>query len=141
VAGSDVEGNTQVSRLPRLSLTPLLLAAAALTIGYFVLTTARNVYHNHQLAQEEAAIRRDIAQLDRDHAQLIAVRDYLKSDEYIEYNARRVLGLVKPGETLVVVSNSAPAPIATATPPLTTAEGGAWWKELFAPAIAPTATP
>ena len=141
MAGSDSEGNANVSRLPRLPLMPLLLAAAALTISYFVVTTARNIYHNHQLAQEETAIRRDIAQLDRDHQQLVAVRDYLKSDEYIEYNARRVLGLVRPGETLVVVSNNAPAPIATATPPLSPADGGAWWKDLFAPAVAPTATP
>ena len=139
--GSDTEGNAKVSRLPRLTLTPLLLAAAALVAGYFVVTTARNIYHNHQLAQEETAIRRDIARLDRDHKQLVAVRDYLKSDEYIEYNARRVLGLVKPGETLVVVSSNAPAPLATATPPLSPAQGGAWWKDLFAPAVAPTATP
>jgi cell division protein FtsB len=137
----DVEGNAKVSRLPRLSLTPLVLAAAALVIGYFVVTTARNIYHNHQLAQEESAIRRDIAQLDSDHAQLVAVRDYLKSDEYIEYNARTVLGLVRPGETLVVVSSNAPAPLATPTPPLAPAQGGAWWKDLFAPAIAPAATP
>ncbi len=136
-----MEGNAQVSRLPRLSLMPLLLAAAALTIGYFVVTTARNIYHNHQLAQEETSIRRDIAQLDRDHQQLVAVRDYLKSDEYIEYNARRVLGLVKPGETLVVVSSNAPTPAATATPPLSPAQGGAWWKDLFAPSAAPTPTP
>jgi len=130
-----------VSRLPRLSLTPLLLAAAALVVGYFVVTTARNIYHNHELAREETAIRRDIAQLDRDHEQLVAVRDYLKSDEYIEYNARRVLGLVKPGETLVVVSSNGPAPMVTATPPLSPAQGGAWWKDLFAPAVAPTPTP
>ena len=136
-----MEGNAQMSRLPRLSLMPLLLAAAALTSGYFVVTTARNIYHNHQLAQEEASVRRDIAQLDRDHQQLVAVRNYLKSDEYIEYNARRVLGLVKPGETLVVVSSNAPAPPATATPPLSPAQGGAWWKDLFAPAIASTPTP
>ncbi len=83
MAGSESEGNAKVSWLPRLSLMPLLLAAAALTISYFVVTTARNIYHNHELAQEETAIRRDIAQLDRDHQQLVAVRDYLKSDEYI----------------------------------------------------------
>ena len=132
-----MEGNATVSRLPRLSLTPLLLAAAALVVGYFVVTTARNIYHNHQLAQEEASVRRDIAQLDRDHQQLVAVRDYLKSDEYIEYNARRVLGLVRPGETLVIVSSNAPD--ATATP-LAPSDGGAWWKDLFDPAQTPAPT-
>jgi hypothetical protein len=35
-----------------------------------------------------------------------AVRDYLKSDEHIEDIARRILGLVRPGETLVVVSGA-----------------------------------
>jgi len=66
------------------------------------------------------------------------VRDYLKSDEYIEYNARRVLGLVRPGETLVIVSSNAPATDATATP--FSPDGGAWWKDLFEPAPTPAPT-
>jgi cell division protein FtsB len=131
-----------VSRLPRPPLTPLLLAAAVLAIGYFVATTARNVYQNYQLGQEETQVRRDIAQLDRDHQQLVDVRDYLKSDEYIEYTARRTLGLVLPGETLVVVSSSqSAAAIAAATPEPPRASTGEWWKDLFAPAIAPAPTP
>ena len=131
-----------MSRLPRPPLTPLLLAAAVLVIGYFLATTARNVYHNYQLGQEESQIRRDIAQLDRDHQQLVAVRDYLKSDEYIEYNARRVLGLVRPGETLVVVSSSqSAAAIASATLEPQRESSGEWWKDLFAPAVAPAPTP
>ena len=139
VTGVGVEGNAQVSRFPRPSLMPLLLACAGLIIIYFTVTTARNIYHNHQLAQQEASLRRDIAQLKSDHQQLIAIRDYLQSDEYIEYNARRVLGLVKPGETLVVVSSDATASAASPTPlPMS----GQWWKDLF-PAVtpAPTTTP
>ena len=128
-----------MSRLLRRPLTPLLLAAALLAIGYFVATTGRNVYYNYQLGQEESRIKSDIAGLDGDHQQLVAVRDYLKSDEYIEYTARRVLGLVRPGETLVVVSGSQSAvpPATPAAPPAT----GEWWKDLFAPAVAPAPTP
>jgi cell division protein FtsB len=109
---------------------PLLACAAVLAIGYLGYTTSRYVIHNYQLHQDEAQIRRDIAQLDRDHAQLVAVRDYLKSDEYVEDVARRILGLVRPGETLVVVSG---APAAAATPgPLAQHTAGAeWWKDLF----------
>jgi cell division protein FtsB len=138
-----LEGNTTVSRLPRPPLTPLLLAAAVLTIAYFLASAGRNVYHNYQLGQEESQVRKDIAALDRDHAQLAAVRDYLKSDEYIEYTARNTLGLVRPGETLVVVSSSQAPPVLAATPGPQRAANGEWWKDLFAPAIAPApaATP
>jgi len=38
----------------------LLLAAAVLAVGYFVFTSARYVYNNYRLRQEEAQVRRDI---------------------------------------------------------------------------------
>jgi hypothetical protein len=41
---------------------------------------------------------------------LTALRDYLNSDEYIEWVARRELGLVGPGETgIIVLSEPTPA--------------------------------
>ena len=46
-----------------------------------------------------------------------AVRDYLKSDEHIEDIARRILGLVRPGETLVVVSGALSAASLRRPPP------------------------
>ncbi len=132
----------RVSRLPHPPLTSIVLAAALLAIGYFVLTTTRYVIHNYQLHQDESQVRRDIAQLDRDHAQLVAVRDYLQSDEYIEYTARSILGLVRPGETLVVVSSSQTAPpAATPAPDPQRTPASAWWKDLFDPAVSPTPAP
>jgi cell division protein FtsB len=125
-------------------MTTLLLAAALLASGYFVVTTGRYIYHNYRLHQDQAQIRRDIAQLDRDHEQLVAVRDYLKSDEYIEYTARRILGLVRPGETLVIVSSSETAPPAATPPPdPQRTPASEWWKDLFVPPadLAPTPTP
>jgi len=124
-----------VSRLPHLPLTPLLVCAAVLTVTYVSFTTWRYVAHNYRLHEEETQLRRDIAELNREHAQLVAVRDYLKSDEYVEYVARNTLGLVRPGETLVIVSGSAPTP-APAEPEGTPTPAGAatsepWWRELF----------
>ncbi len=131
-----------MSRLPHLSLSSLLLGAAALAIGYLVFATARNVAHNYQLHHQESDIRAQIAQLDRDHRQLVAVRDYLKSDEYVEQVARRVLGLTRPGETLVVVSSSDSVPQGTPTPLPARTAGEPWWKELFVqPDAAPTSQP
>jgi cell division protein FtsB len=107
---------------------PILAGIALLAIAYLGFTTARYVIHNYQLRGDERALRAELDQLDRDHEQLAATRDYLKSDEYIEYIARRILGLVRPGETLVVVSANTPA--ATATP-LPGNLATSWWKQLF----------
>lgn len=114
-------------RLPHLSLTPLLLGLALIAAGYLGITTVRYVVRNYQAHQEERALGNELRQLDEDRAQLSATRDYLKSDEYINYIARRILGLVRPGETLVVVAGNEPA--ATATPASQRAEP--WWKQLF----------
>jgi len=135
--GLDTEGCQSVPRLPRLPLTTLLVGAAALVAAYLVFTTVRDVVRNYQLSDEKAALRREIAGLDVENQQLTAVRDYLESDEYVEYVARSVLGLVRPGETLVVVSGTSPAPGPTAAPS-PAAGGDEWWKELF---IIPQATP
>ena len=135
-----------MSRVPHLPLTPLVIGAAALAITYLGFTTARYVVHEYSLSEDQAQLRREINQLDRDHQQLIAVREYLKSDEYIDDVARRVLGLVRPGETLVVVSSSAPPrpaapPAATAPSPVRT-PAAEWWKDLFVqPAPLPTPVP
>ena len=68
----------------------------------------------------------------REHAQLIAVKDYLDSDEYVEYVARNTLGLVRPGETLVVVTGTdAPAPTVTVVGEGTRTGSEPWWWELF----------
>ena len=138
------EGGFGVSRLPHLPLTPLVIGAAALAITYLGFTTTRYVVHEYNLREDQALLHRQIGQLDRDHAQLVAVRDYLKSDEYIEDVARRVLGLVRPGETLVVVSSSAPptavAPHVAVTPGPARASPG-WWKALFVQPALPTPAP
>lgn len=129
-----------MSRLPHLSLTRLLLAFALLAAGYLGVTTGRYVITNYQARGEEAALRAELRQLDEDHGQLTAVREYLRSDEYIEYVARRILGLVRPGETLVIVDGADPVPTATPEADSVPTAAGAWWKDLFV-VPAPTAAP
>jgi hypothetical protein len=105
--------------------------------GFLALSIVRNAVRNYQLHQEERALRLELEELAADREQLTAVRDYVESDEYIEDVARRVLGLVRPGETLVIVSGTEPE--ATPTPGDVTAPARSWWEELFvAPAPAPT---
>lgn len=130
-----------MSRLLRLPLTSLLVGAVALIAVYFAYTTARYVVNNYQLRQQERQARADIARLDQDRQQLTAVRDYLKSDEYVEDVARRTLGLVMPGETLVIVSGTSPTPEPTATPGARATPQPPWWKQLFEPSGTPLPLP
>jgi cell division protein FtsB len=100
-------------------------------VGYLSFTTVATALKSHGLAQDEQSVRREIAELDRQHDELVAVREYLSSDEYIESVARRVLGLVKPGETRVIVSSpdaDSEQPAVEATP-----AAGTWWESLFGP--------
>ncbi len=123
---------------PHIPFVPLIVAGALLIVGFLALSTGRNVVHHYQLRQDERDLRAELRQLDADAEDLAAVRQYLESDEYIEDVARRVIGLVRPGETLVIVAGSEPV----ATPTLVTSLGQPWWKTLFiAPVAAPTPEP
>lgn len=133
------EGSITVPERPHLPLLPLILAAALLAAGFLALSITRNAVHNYQLRQDERDLRAELRQLDADREQLTAVHDYLESDEYVEDVARRVLGLVRPGETLVVVSGSAAPAASTASAPGPSL-ARPWWKDLFL-APEPAATP
>lgn len=129
-----------MSRQPHLSILPVVLIVAALIAGYLAFSTGRYLIQNYQLRGEERALRNEIADLDRQRVQLEAVRLYLDSDEYVEQIARRVLGLVRPGETLVIVNSTVPSPEPSPEPLGT--PGARWWEALFyAPEPAPEATP
>src|SRR5688572_5333373 len=85
----------------------LLLVAALVVVGYLCFSAGTNLLHSYRLASDEARLRENIERLRRQQDQLIQIRDYLRTDEYVEFMARRVFGLVKPGETLVIVDSPA----------------------------------
>jgi cell division protein FtsB len=129
-AGGVSEGEDAESLLGR-SVPRIILIAAAVVVGYLSFTTVATALKSHGLAQDEQSVRRELAVLDRQHDELAAVREYLSSDEYIEGVARRTLGLVKPGETRVIVSSpdaDTEQPSAAPTP-----AAGTWWESLFGP--------
>ena len=118
-------------RLPRLSLPRVVLLLAALVVGYLLFSVASDVLLSHRLDRDEQRLQQEIVELRRHQRELEAIREYLRTDEYVEGVARRVLGLVGPGEMLVVVSSSAP----TATPESSASERGdrPWWEALYGP--------
>lgn len=113
-------------RLPRFSATRLILLAAAFMVVYFLATGAANFVRSHQLSQEESSLQSQIGEFESRYERLVALEQYLESDEYIEAIAREQLGLVKPGETAFIAIPTQPSPALE--------EGAAtdlWWEVLI----------
>ena len=118
-------------KLPRLSLARVVFVAATLVVGYLVFTAAGELFLSQQLEREEQRLQRDVARLQRQQVELEAIREYLKTDEYVEGVARHTLGLVRPGETLVIVSSTVPP---TPMPDgFAQEDGRRWWEALYEP--------
>ncbi|HUF54731.1 MAG TPA: septum formation initiator family protein [Dehalococcoidia bacterium] len=115
-----------LKRLPRLSASQIVLAAAAVMVVYFLASGAFNVVRSQQLNSQENRLQAEITDLQTRYERLTALEQYLNSDEYIEIVAREQLGLVKPGETAFLVVPTQPSPVS--------AEGAAsdlWWETLI----------
>jgi cell division protein FtsB len=96
------------------------LAVAA----YFLFAAGNNALHSYRLATDETRLRQEVEALMSEKDQLLQIRDFLRTDEYIEFMARRVFGLVKPGESIVIV-DAPPDPEAFED------EKQTWWQRLF----------
>jgi cell division protein DivIC len=110
-----------------------MLALAALVVGYFVFSAVGDTLLSRDLNQQEQALRDEIDTLEGQRSDLEAIRDYLRTDEYIEAVARRVLGLVRQGETLFIVSSSTPPAPTPDHPETIEPDERLWWEQLFEP--------
>ena len=96
-----------------------MILATAVVVVYFIFTAASNTIQAIQIGEDESRLNQDVDNLAERYDQLTALRDYWKSDEYIEWVARQELGLVRPGELgIVVISAATPTPPAEPPEPL-----------------------
>ncbi len=107
----------------------ILLVATIVVSAYLVYSAGGSLLHSYHLQGDEDRLRGEVAQLKQQQDQLEQVRDYLRTDEYVEFMARRVFGLVKPGEVLVIVD--APKPANAQDAPEDFPLGETWWQRLF----------
>ena len=119
-------------KLPRLSATQIAFVVAVVVVGYFAFAAVDDTLLSQRVNQDEQELRQEVAQLRQDQAQLESIREYLWTDEYVEGVARRMLGLVRDGEALVIVSSSATATPAPDVEPVDEA-GRRWWERLYIP--------
>ena len=89
-------------------------------------TFAVNAIRDHQLHTQQSRLQADIADLNGRYDRLVALEQYLKSDEYIEEVAREQLGYVKQGEIGFVAISSQPTPT-----PAPGQQPDLWWDTLI----------
>lgn len=111
----------------RFSSFRLAVLLVSLLLTYVLVNTIGNAIHNYRLERERSQLEQEIAALQQQYEQLLAIEAYVRSDEYIEFVARRVLGYSRPGESTAIVIS----PGDTRQPrPLRSPEQ-AWWESLF----------
>jgi cell division protein FtsB len=108
----------------------ILLVATIVVSAYLIYSAGGSLLHSYHLQGDEDRLRAEVVDLRQQQDQLEQVRDYLRTDEYVEFMARRVFGLVKPGEILVIV-DAPKTPGSSLDAPDDFPLGATWWQRLF----------
>lgn len=86
----------------------LLLLVALLVVGYIMFSLTSQFSRLHAMQAKVDTLQNQIEEIEKRNTALREQIKQIKSDAYIEQVAREQLGLVKPGETLVVPANAQP---------------------------------
>jgi cell division protein DivIC len=111
---------TSLTYLRRISPMQILLLLVLTVALYFAAAFSGELIASHRIDKQVASLTSEIDGLKARNAQLKAAVAEASSDAYVERQAREELGLVRPGDTPVVVVNAptpAPPPPAPAPPP------------------------
>ena len=118
-------------RFPAFGPLQMVIAIAALLLVLFAYAGVQTARQQHRLAEQQREVEQDIARLQQQIAELEGLREYLGSDEYIEAVGRSRFGLVRPGETAVIVEDHTTdqQPLGAGVPDRE--PGERWWEALF----------
>jgi cell division protein FtsB len=117
-------------RLPQIAFpafgpSHVVLTIASLFLCLFLYSYVQTATQTYRLHEQRRVLAHDVDELRRQRAELVGLKEYLASDEYLETVARTKFGLVRPGETAVQVDAPVQAPPARLP-------GQRWWEALFA---------
>ncbi len=120
-------------------LTKIILIIEFLLVGYLIYSLTKNVYNSYQIDKYIETFEAENTKIETENRQKTEDYMYFTSEEYIDKIAKQNLGLINPGEEVVILS-----------PDLLLAEdrdektslidfarfdgdsnGGSWWKFFF----------
>jgi cell division protein FtsB len=94
------------SKLSRLLSSRTFLLINLLVLAFLVFSFSREFLRDYSLRQEIAELEAEEADLKSENSDLAALMDSIQTETYIEREARLKLGLVKPGENVIVLPDS-----------------------------------
>jgi len=115
--------------VPLTQIITIVIATMAISM---IVDFGRKAATNYRIRREEIKLEQEIAAERAQHEALLARREYVQTDEYVEQVAREELKWVRPGEIVVVPVplHREPLPTLEASPtPIKPLQGEPHWQE------------
>jgi len=127
------------SKLRRIFGLRLFLIINIIVLFFVVLGFGREYIRNYEIDKEIKELAERAQGLETQNQDILNLVDKLKTDDYLEEEARLKLGLKKPGESVAVVPEDAPVykPEVKSSPGVAPAQESEpsnpelWWKYFF----------
>lgn len=88
------------------NFTKMVIIVEFLVVSYLLYTLTKSVYQSYQIDQHIDNFRKENDMIAQENKQKEADYSYYSSDAYIEKIAKQNLGLVNPGEEVIVIPSS-----------------------------------
>lgn len=89
------------------NFTKMIIIVEFLVVSYLLYTLTKSVYQSYQIDQHIENFKKENDMIAQENKQKEADYSYYSSDAYIEKIAKQNLGLVNPGEEVIVIPSSA----------------------------------
>ena len=86
------------------NLTKVIIIVEFLLVGYLIYSLTKNVYNSYQIDKYIEAFEKENADIEEENRQKTDDYLYFTSEEYIDKIAKQNLGLVNPGEEVIILS-------------------------------------
>jgi cell division protein FtsB len=93
----------QESQDQQFNLMRLVLIVVFFVVAYMLYNLTVSIYENYQIEKHIAEFEERNEELREENAQKLSDFQYYTSDEYVEKVAKQNLGLINPGEQVVVI--------------------------------------
>lgn len=122
------------------NFTKLVIIGEFFLVSYLLYSLTVSVYKSYQIDQNIQAFENENAKIEAENLQKSEEFDYYSSDAYIEKMAKQNLGLINPGEEVIIIPKSDLTTAGNADGTVTDSTGAAnaglsnpqkWWKFFF----------
>jgi cell division protein FtsB len=112
----------------RIRIRPLYLVLAVI-LAFFAFKFVQKTQQLQQLNREAAALRAENQQIIQQNASLHQHIRYYHSNQYVEEQARSVLGLARPGDISIIPTLRQPHPVVRSAPTVKYVAAQPTWQQ------------